>query len=1495
MNNRKKELVSKILSGFIAFSTIFTTLPAITAMAAPAIVTKTNDTLVQVNTVLSAVNKAKKSGSQADMDAAKALTDALSPTDKIRLYVNLSRDFYLQNYKNPGFKYFNAEKYLSKYNDVRLAAIYSGAEDLYAFAVNHYLDSGIYDARSSGTSFDPITALLTQPDLLTNLVFSGKPLPDSLYGAYISRVGSADTSSIIISYSSLDEGSGSSSDHSSRTLYVVTDPTKDTTSQDIVKPSSGEQGIAPAPRDEDEIDYDENFNDFDYDDDDDDNPVPPARREAKLINAQSEIITPYSLYDEDLDDLVFSFETNKYLNGRNAGQEVTVTFFGENYKIAQEISQDKKYTMMIYMCGTDQEIKESYKRVSRQLIHMMNSNQDNINVLLCVGGTANYSNSYMDKDSADGSVYGASGFRSSIYYLNPNGLSDDVKQKLREINLDADDLAFVLEGKLEDKDNIAKGLKYEDIINSNTFIQLSATTAIDMADPALLAGFMNLSTNLFPAEDYGLILSNHGGGLDGGIIVTDDYKDKDNKTIITANSFLANNLESALAATDLFRDSSKSDDGKLGLIFYDACLMGTAEQAYNTKDYFRYMVASEEVTFSWTAYSDLLNDLNNDVSKGASDKEIAINLSKRFSKDPNHKGQNTGKIASIATFSSEDMDYTYSKINELAKELSYVLKDNGLSEYFRNDIFTALRKASLSAYPNTQGSDSLSALGSTSNIDIGEFFTYFNYNISPLSQFTDYTSEDKACLSRIVDKLDEVLNSGFLCYISIQNYAGFGGFEATDYEKAIPLNYTIEDKTIWTDAKNAQRDRKALLYGSGIGMPLFKQFDTGSALISHYKGTELNDYAEFVMDYLTFFNSADGYSKKIDALSKEMSSSEMYSKLITQVEGNNGYSSTLKDENGKQFSYISFKVADSYEEVGLVAPEHSTGIPMLDILETQPTIQLTAIHKEYFDAKADDGNLNGYLKVDMICAEKEIDVYNLALDSNTIYFNITDTTNSIITGFSLNGRPYDQNTNTVENDYDWQFVLKSSLESDSKEKNRVISAVFGGENLPEADTVFSILGGVLYEEKGQTGFTHMTNTYHLFTVGENDSKLEYCGTASYNDVDKTYSKITNTAAISAYHYVLAEEKDENGNTVKYYKTVLEGNDGFYEGFYSTPISGTDIKLYIEKDVNVTENISSTEEKQYSGLSTAYLISPLENGTDYSSIGYIDTPKTYSNGETLGNGKLQVNADEINNAFIGKIGEFLYDETHEDISDVPNVEEDEEDLQNSAKKTQEGENTLTPDAAEGTDTAKAVEADVALPVSEVSDLGEVTEESNSSQEADAAQISDESQSVDATQGSNKPQSIDATQDSNESQSVDATQDSNESQSVDVAQGPEESQEFDATKDGSQNVDAVQGLEESQDIDEAQGLDELQNIDASNDTAANQNAGNNPMNEQLYETSVNDQQQDVIASEDTSEGINESTTEASTEDTSDDSSDDSSNTVDAAEPEEPEESTPENDAA
>ena len=131
-------------------------------------------------------------------------------------------------------------------------------------------------------------------------------------------------------------------------------------------------------------------------------------------------------------------------------------------------------------------------------------------------------------------------------------------------------------------------------VGKNDFQELKDLGEIDMGDPQTLAWFVATGINQFPAKHYGLVLSDHGGGIFGFGWDDTAPKDKGGEPSHLTLPEIGIGLKAALGATNVKR---------LDLFAFHACLMGEYDVAATVAPYADFLLASEEVmwgeTFDW--------------------------------------------------------------------------------------------------------------------------------------------------------------------------------------------------------------------------------------------------------------------------------------------------------------------------------------------------------------------------------------------------------------------------------------------------------------------------------------------------------------------------------------------------------------------------------------------------------------------------------------------------------------------------------------------------------------------------------------------------------------------------------------------------------------------------------------------------------------------------------------------------------------------------------
>ena len=206
--------------------------------------------------------------------------------------------------------------------------------------------------------------------------------------------------------------------------------------------------------------------------------------------------------------------------GLSAGDEVSVV---SNTEPAAESAKDPdaqaSWTVMVYLCGTDLETKASMATTNLEEIAATKPN-NSVNVVIQTGGTKEW-------------------------HAESIGLNID-PNKTQRYHYGTD--GFVLD---------------EEFALAN------------MASAATLTDFVQYSAEKFPADKYLLVLWDHGGGSNSGLIVDERY----NRSIMTLDQ-----LQLALERSQVFLEA----------VLLDTCLMANLETAQALQSTTHYLIASEE-------------------------------------------------------------------------------------------------------------------------------------------------------------------------------------------------------------------------------------------------------------------------------------------------------------------------------------------------------------------------------------------------------------------------------------------------------------------------------------------------------------------------------------------------------------------------------------------------------------------------------------------------------------------------------------------------------------------------------------------------------------------------------------------------------------------------------------------------------------------------------------------------------------------------------------
>ncbi len=248
-----------------------------------------------------------------------------------------------------------------------------------------------------------------------------------------------------------------------------------------------------------------------------------------------------------------------------------------------------KRTIMVYMIGSDLESKYVSASIDIEEMIQAKPNLENVNILIYTGGAKEW---HRDEISSD---------ENAIFKVVDGGI-----QKIKT---------------------------YE---------------RLDMGNATTLLDFINYGYTNYKAENYSLILWDHGGGPIYGYGY-DEYN--------------TNNVLTLLELKQVLEKSPFGNDKKLEFIGFDACLMATAEVSYLLSDYANYMVASQEVEpgAGWD-YS-FLSSINSNTTTYDLGKKIVDTYGDYYANKINGKG------TSLSLLKLDRIDKLENMLNTLFREI----------------------------------------------------------------------------------------------------------------------------------------------------------------------------------------------------------------------------------------------------------------------------------------------------------------------------------------------------------------------------------------------------------------------------------------------------------------------------------------------------------------------------------------------------------------------------------------------------------------------------------------------------------------------------------------------------------------------------------------------------------------------------------------------------------------------------------------------------------
>ena len=259
-------------------------------------------------------------------------------------------------------------------------------------------------------------------------------------------------------------------------------------------------------------------------------------------------------------------------------------------------------TLMVYMCGTDLESKSGM--ASADLQEMLDATvSDKINLLVFTGGCSSWKN-----NTVSSSV-------NQIYKITDKNIEYVVKDNGKE----------------------------------------------SMTLPSTLRDYITFCLDNYPANRYGLILWDHGGGSLSGFGYDEKHKDTGSMTLKGIN--------------DALKGALKNRNEKFDFIGFDACLMGTLENGLMLSSYADYLIASEETEpgIGWY-YTKWLTDLSKNTSMPTI--ELGKSIIDSFVDECERKC--AGQKATLSLVDLAELSNTAPEaLSEFAEDTSEMLQKNG--------------------------------------------------------------------------------------------------------------------------------------------------------------------------------------------------------------------------------------------------------------------------------------------------------------------------------------------------------------------------------------------------------------------------------------------------------------------------------------------------------------------------------------------------------------------------------------------------------------------------------------------------------------------------------------------------------------------------------------------------------------------------------------------------------------------------------------------------
>lgn len=1071
---------------------------------------------------------------------------------RIKRFLDHNSSYYLAHFNEADFPWFHADTYLQKYADAAdeikagfaAQGITPTADQLREGAVRHYLEKGALQGKRSCSAFDPVWAIVADPDIAP--ADRGSLTPGEAAEAYTSRIGKADTADLNVG---TREG----------ILQLVTGAQSGPAS--TASSGSGSGGSGGSSRGSGSGGSSEGSDD----DSGSDTPVPPAKK-------------------------------------------------------------DQTFDFLAYICGSDLETNSAEgSSALMQIMYGMSRITDaeakRLNCLICAGGSKGWHNAYMRQYLNDG------GKNTAVYTLN----RDEVVKRFNALKSGSADLSIPTatqkalfnvhqeagsqssfpidiellhcapDGGIVKKEQYTELLDY--LVNADTLPlnkdQLS-TGAESISESPVFSSFLSIAKKE-PADQYGLFIWNHGGGIVNGIC-TDD---------VSGGGLYAEEIRSALEKQNM----------KLSVFGLDACLMGSVEFAYYLKDHCDYIVASPETSFGNFAYHEIIPAIANNLDKPETLGKEAVQAAVNYNSQT-HRGLGNAMETSTAIDVAK-AEAAASALNDLAQAM-YDFAGSGTGSAktdHTNLIYDAWLQARLRAYSYGAEAD---RDGNSDYVDAGLFLTRLR---EELGYKKDYYKKDSAAQAFLTELLSREGKGGALLK------AEQAVKEMTISQVAV-INDNFEYSSgVFKDGKELPaKNTMSELYSkySPSGTSLYIPYYSSSNLKNYYD-TKLNPwnekmnllfaansgYRKLMEGYLDFIAlNEDGRGQeektrisnlkkelmagrrlKLDAAGKPMQDEDGYDLFVEGDAGQIiGYDDILSIGwqtigSGKKYDILSIGInPDAY--VDKETSKFSSGDPFVDLADTAETMkiyvtrQIEAVKKDSGDDSSDDdssgktaaktaGSSSGKtVMLDIVIGEHSISYGSIdGVDSAVKVFSSTlqDVTVNMIEGAST----VKDEKGEYNLEYFDQLVIPYHEVTDYDDKVDAVNTALGlaPDKNRKYDGYYIFRGSVVLEDKAakvpkDVCLIFGTNSKGGIEYLAAAERFEKTGKVPDDESIFDYRKIDGVEEIS-FSEVFVDKDSEGGTTLRYV-------DDYYD------ISRTVPTFVIDKDNPISLTITTMADKENPG-------------------------------------------------------------------------------------------------------------------------------------------------------------------------------------------------------------------------------------------------------------------------------------------------------------------------